>query len=441
MGLSAIARAVKRMGPEAVLASLDQDQRMALPWIWRLWARPEQLAPPGAWRWWMALAGRGWGKTRSAAEWVREKAAAMPGSLGAIIGQTPEDVRAIQIEGPAGLLAISPGGERPTWEPSKGLLTWPNGTKAEVHSGANPGAFRGPQFHWAWLDELAKWPRGQESFDNLNFGLRLEFRGGIQPQAMVSTTPRPLKVIRTILANPKTVTTRGSTYDNRANLAADFLDELRGQYEGTRLGDQEIKGLLLADTPGALWTRAMFDAPAFRIERERDFFDLVCVAIDPAASTTKGSAETGIVVVGAYTFRGRRHFHVLEDASIHGTPAERAHAAIAAFRRWDANRMVVETNNGGDWIPALLSAQWDSEEMPGACPVEVVTATRGKAIRAEPVSMLYEQGRVTHQPGLDSLEDQLTTWSPLLLGPSPDRLDALVWALTWLSTAKVLVLT
>lgn len=443
MGRSLLERAVRRFGPERVLDMLDADQRAALPWMWRIVARPEQIAPPGAWRWWSPWAGRGWGKTRSGSEWVREKVAAMPGSRGAIIGQTPEDVRQIQIEGPAGILAVCPAHERPTWEPSKGTLTWPNGTVGQVYSGANPGAFRGPQFHWLWADELAKWPRARESFDNFNFGLRLEYRGGVQPQGMITTTPRPITVLRDLLANPRAIVTRGSTYDNAANLAASFFDEVRGLYEGTRLGRQELHGELLDDVPGALWTRKMFDAPGFRVARadRLDDFDLIAVAIDPAASNTETSDETGIIVVGCYEFRGVRRFHVLADASLYGTPSERAAAAIAAFDRFGATRFIVETNNGGDWIPAVVQGQWDAMARPGAAPVEVVTASRGKRVRAEPIAALYEQARVTHEPGLEVLEDQLATWSPLLAERSPDRLDALVWATTWLSGGKRLVIT
>lgn len=443
MGQSLLERAVKRFGPQRLLEMLDADMRAALPYAWRVIARPEQLPPEGDWRWWLVKSGRGWGKTRAGAEWVREKARAMPGSIGAIVGQTPEDVRGIQIEGPAGILSISPPYERPAWEPSKGLLTWPNGTQARVYSGANPNEFRGPQFHWLWADELAKWPRAQEAFDNFNFGLRLEFRGGVQPQGLVTTTPRPIRVIRELMSNPRCVVTSGSTYENAANLAASFLDEVRGAYEGTRLGRQELYGEVLDDVPGALWTRAMLDAPGFRVSRaaDRSAFDLVVVAIDPAASNTESSDETGIIVVGCYEFRGVRRFHVLADASIYGSPGERAAAAIAAFDRFEADRFVVEVNNGGDWVSAVLQGQWDAMGRAGAAPVEMVTATRGKRVRAEPVAALYEQGRVTHEPGLDVLEDQLVTWSPLLVDRSPDRLDALVWGVTWLSAGRKLVLT
>lgn len=442
MGRSLLERAVRRLGPERVFAALDADQRLALPFAWRIVARPEQLPPGGAWRWWGIVAGRGFGKTRAGAEWVREKSRAMPGSRGAIIGQTPEDVRQIQIEGPAGILAVSPAHERPRWEPSKGLLTWPNGAVAEVYSGANPGAFRGPQFHWLWADELAKWARARESFDNFNFGLRLEFRGGVQPQGCITTTPRPIAVVKELLANPRAVITRGSTYENRANLAASFFDEVRGLYEGTRLGRQELYGELLDDVPGALWSRAMFDRPGFRTSRpDLDRFDLVVVAIDPAASNSEASDETGVVVVGCYEEAGLRRFHVLADRSVYGSPMERARVAIQAFVEFEADRFVVEVNNGGDWIPAVVQAQWDAMGMAGAAPVECVTASRGKKTRAEPIAALYEQGRVTHEPGLEALEDQLATWSPLLAEKSPDRLDALVWGATWLSGARALVLT
>lgn len=445
MGRSLLERAVRRFGAQHVFDTLDADQRAALPFQWRIVARPEQLAPRGPWRWWAVIAGRGFGKTRSGAEWVREKARDLPGSLGAIVGQTPDDARQIQIEGPAGLLAVSPAHERPTWEPSKGTLRWPNGTTAQVYSGAKPGGFRGPQFHWAWVDELAKYSRARESYDNLNFGLRLEFKGGVQPQACVTTTPRPIAVIKELIAGRSTVVTRGSTFENRANLAASFLDEMRGKYEGTKLGRQELYGDVLDDVPGALWSRAMFDRRGFRAEHPLDLFDLIAVAIDPAASNTETSDESGIIVVGSYTALRKglqlAHFHALADRSIYGSARERAARAIEAFTEFEADRFVVETNNGGDWIPAVIETEWATQSLPGAPPIECVTASRGKRTRAEPISSLYEQERFTHAPGLEALEDQLATWSPLLAEHSPDRMDALVWGGTWLSTAKALVAT
>jgi len=460
---SLLQRVVRRHGVERTLGLLNPEQQRALPYIWPIVARPKQRAPKLAtnkkpWRWWLLQAGRGFGKTRSAAEWVREKVKRMPGSLGALIGQTPDDVRLIQIEGPSGLLAITPADERPVWEPAKGKLTWPNGTVAMVFSGANPGELRGPQFHWAWVDELAKFAKAKELFDMLSMALRLEFLGAKeecdrQPQCCISTTPRPISVLRDLAKRSNCVVTRGSTYENRANLASSFISEMLEAYEGTRLGDQELFGKLLDDVPGALWQRAWFERPGFRVKRRDDLriFDLIVVAIDPAVSNADTADETGIVVVGMWRDeRGRRKYHVIDDRSIYGTAQQRAHAAIVALADYEANGFVVETNNGGDWIPAVIRAEWAAMQaedawrtkLAGQAPVHVVTATRGKHVRAEPISTLYEQlATFSHEPGLEVLEDQLVTWSPLLAEKSPDRLDALVWGATYLSTAKVVVLT
>jgi phage terminase large subunit-like protein len=455
---SMLQRAVKRLGPERVFATLDQDQRRALPYVWPLVARPKQLAPRRRWRWWLVQAGRGFGKTRSGSEWVRGKAKRMRGSIGAIVGQTPEEARKIQIEGPAGILACSPANELPEWRPALNTLRWPgpDGATATVYSGADPNAFRGPQFHWAWVDELAKMARAKESFDNLNFGLRLEYSAGDEfdrdPQAMITTTPRPIAVMRELIKKPNCVVTNGSTYENRANLAASFFEEMTQAYEGTRLGDQELKGLLLDDVPGALWQRGWFDRPGFHVKRAEDLklFDLIAISIDPAVSDNpETSAETGIIAAGMWREGRRRKYHALGDHSLHGTPKQRVRAAIHALLHWEADTFVVETNNGGDWIPAAIAAEWElmreepgmAELLIGSAPVKTVTASRGKHTRAEPISTMYEQlGTVSHEPDvLEALEDQLVTWSPLLAEKSPDRLDALVWAMTYLSTAKVFV--
>jgi len=363
----------------------------------------------------------------------------MPNSLGAIVGQTPDEARLIQVEGPAGILARSPPWFRPKWEPSNAKLIWPNGANATVFSAAKPAAFRGPQHHWVWGDELAKWPRAREAFDNINFGLRLE-QGGREPQALFTTTPRPISVLKELLAKANCARTGGTTFENRANLARSFLDEVLGAYEGTRLGRQELMGELLDDVPGALWSRARMDAPGFRVVREPSDDDTLCVAIDPAASNNESSDETGIIAMGAHWVGKIQRFHVYADASISGSPLERVTAAIRLFQQVRADKFVVETNNGGDWIPALIQVGWANEGLPGAAPVEIVTASRGKHTRAEPIAALYEQGRVTHTPGLEALEDQLCTWSPLVLNQaSPDRMDALVWAGSWLSGRKRVV--
>jgi phage terminase large subunit-like protein len=328
---------------------------------------------------------------------------------------------------------------------------------ATVYSGANPGEFRGPEHHWGWMDEFAKYARARDVYDNLNMGLRLEYvRKGSdprdrEPQCLITTTPRPIAVMRELVKKKNAVVTHGSTYENRANLAESFLQEIRDNYEGTRIGRQEIGGDLLDDVPGALWSREWFDRPGFRQTGDLSLFDLIAVAIDPAASSTESSDETGIVVMGLWRdAQGRRRFHVLADRSIYGTAKQRARAAILAMLDFEANTFVVETNNGGDWIPAVINAEWEdmkrdpswSEKLVGMPRIECVTATRGKHTRAEPISTLYEQlGTVTHEPGLEELEDQMVTWSPLLNERSPDRMDALVWAGTYLSTAKVFVAT
>lgn len=455
--LSLLARVVKRLGPKRAYEMMDAEQRAALPYAWPILARPKQLAPKGPWRYWLMKSGRGFGKTRSGVEWVRGKAKRMPGSRGAIIGQTPDEARRIMIEGPDGILERTPINDRPLWEPSKDLLTWPgpDGATATIYSGAKPAAFRGPNHHWLWCDELAKYARAKEAFDNFNMGLRLEYLNGAaedrEPQGMLTTTPRPIAILRELIKKANTVVTSGSTYENAANLAGSYLDEMRGAYEGTRLGRQELFGDLLDDTPGALWQRAMFDRPGFRAHLELSVFDRICVAIDPAASDTETSDETGIIVAGMWWGeRNRRRYHTLADRSFHGSAQQRARRAILALLDHEADCFVVETNNGGDWIPAVIQNEWaqmQTEEaftgrLPGAAPVHVVTATRGKAVRAEPISTLYEQdGTFSHEPGLEVLEDQLVTWSPQLNEKSPDRLDALVWAGTWLSQQKRMILT
>ncbi len=454
---SLLQRAIARHGAEAVLGAMDADERAALLYSWPIVGRTSQFAPVGSWRWWLNTSGRGAGKTRSGAEWFREKVRRMPGGRGALVNQTPEEVERVQIEGQSGLLAVCPANERPKWFASRGELEFPNGFVAFVYSGAQPDKARGPEHHIAWIDELAKMALHRALFDNLNLGLRLEYHGGdprdVQPQGLITTTPRPISLLRELVKKPSTVRRSSSTYENRANLARGFVDDIIASYEGTRLGRQELHGEILDDAPGALWQRAMFDAPGFRrpVPEQLKEYGKIAVSMDPAASNTESSDETGIIAAGVEFVGQRRRYHVFEDASIYGTPSQRARAAIKLYVKYEADVFVVETNNGGDWIPALIEAEWSAmqheevwrEHLKGKPKVEKVTATRGKAIRAEPISTLYEQGprTVTHAPGLEVLEDQLVTWSPLLNEASPDRLDALVWNLTYLSTAKRVVLT
>lgn len=383
-------------------------------------ARPNQHPPAGDWLVWLILAGRGFGKTRTGAEWVADHALTNAGSRWAIVAATFADGRDTCIEGESGLLAVLRR-RRPThdwaraWNRSWGELTLPNQSRIKLFSADEPDRLRGPQHHGAWCDELAAW-RYPEAWDQLQFGLRL----GDRPRTVVTTTPKPVRLIRDLLERDSTVVVRGSTFDNADNLAPAALDELRRRYEGTRLGRQELYAELLLDTPGALWTLSSFDRPGFRVPDVPDDLERVVVAIDPAVTSGDTSDESGIVVAGR---RGDQAF-VLEDCSLRADPATVARTAVRAFHELAADRLVVEANNGGDWLPALIRT------VDPNVPIDTVHATRGKALRAQPVAGLYEQGRVHHVGVLAGLEDQMTTWSPDAGMRSPDRLDALVWALT-----------
>lgn len=378
-----------------------------------MWARPDQLPPSGTWQRWLILAGRGWGKTRTGAEWVRDRALRDPGCRVALVARTAADVRDVIVEGESGILAVHAPGERPTWEPSRRRLTWPNGSMATTYSADVPDQLRGPQHHYAWADELASWER-PDTWDQLIFGLRL----GITPQVVVTTTPRPTPIIRALLTAPGTVVTRGRTLDNRANLAPGVVADLQRRYGGTRLGRQELDGEVLTDTPGALWTWDRIDAARVTVAPQ---LRRVVVAIDPAVSAGEGSDETGIIVCGI-GFDGRGY--VLEDASGKYSPDGWARRAVHLAAEHKADRIVAEVNNGGQLVEHTLRT------VDRAVAYKAVHASRGKATRAEPVAALYEQGRVSHIGRLDALESQMTGWDPSTSTKSPDRIDALVWALT-----------
>jgi phage terminase large subunit-like protein len=378
---------------------------------WSVWARPAQLAPDGDWRIWLILAGRGFGKTRSGAEWVRQQIEAGHAGRIALVGATAADVRDTMIEGESGLLRIFPDETRPRYEPSKRRVTFANGAIATTYSADEPDRLRGPNHDLAWADEVAAW-RYPDAWDQLMFGLRI----GDRPRAVATTTPRPTRLIRGLADRPDCAVTRGSTYDNSANLSPAFLDEMRQRYEGTRLGRQELEAELLLDADGALWTRDMLDdARTTTVPNLRR----IVVAIDPAATATADSDETGIIVAG---IDDHGHGYVLEDRSMKGSPAEWASAAVTAHHVHKADRIVAEANQGGDMISHTLRT------VDASVPVKLVHASRGKRTRAEPIAALYEQGRVHHAGAFPELEDQLCTWTPD--GQSPDRLDALVWALS-----------
>ena len=399
------------------MGRLDAAQQGRVLDDWEFWARPNQLPPKGDWRIWLLLAGRGFGKTRSGAEFVRARIEAGLASRVALVGPTASDVRDVMIEGESGLLAVASDDCRPIYESSKRRLVWPNGAVALAFSADEPERLRGPQHDLAWCDELASW-RYAASWDNLLLGLRL----GADPRAVATTTPKPNKLVRDVLASPGTIVMRGSTFDNAANLAPSFLDSVVRRYRGTRLGRQELEAELLDDLPGALWSRDAIEAA--RVNAAPDLARIV-IAIDPAVSSGEGADETGIVVAGL-THDGQ--VYVLDDLSGRMTPRAWAVKAVAAYKQFAADRIVAEVNNGGDMVEAMLRS------VAGDAPFRAVCASRGKAVRAEPVAALYEQGRVHHVGGFATLEDQLCSFAADFdrgaAGASPDRLDALVWAVT-----------
>lgn len=404
-----------------LIASLSPAEARALLYEWQFWARPTQLPPPGSWRVWLLLAGRGFGKTRTGAELIRARAVARVARRFALVAPTASDARDIMVEGESGILAISPPWERPRYEPSKRRLTWPNGAIATLFSADEPERLRGPQHDTAWCDELASW-RYPEAWDMLMFGLRL----GSDPRVVITTTPRPTSLLRELIADPTVLVTRGSTFENRANLAPVFLGQIVRKYEGTRLGRQELEAELLEDVPGALWNRGLIEAARAYIV---PVLTRVVVAIDPAVSSTQGADETGIIVAGKDD-AGRGW--VLADASGRYHPTEWAKTAVSAYRAHHADRIVAEVNNGGDMVEATLRM------IEPNAPFSAVRASRGKVTRAEPVAALYEQGRVHHLGAFPQLEDQMCAFTrggqggpnSSSMGYSPDRVDALVWALT-----------
>lgn len=377
----------------------------------------------------MVLAGRGFGKTRIGAETILDWARTGKAKRIALISATARDYRQVMVEGESGILNCALDSERPTYEPSKCQLTWPNGCIATCYASEEPERLRGPQHDAAWCDELAAWRYDESTWAMLQFGMRL----GRRPRAVITTTPRPSKLIRRLVAEPSTHVTRGSTFENKANLAAPFIEEIVRLYEGTRLGRQELYAEILDDSPGALWKREWIDAKRVVPERVPDFRRCV-VAIDPAVTSNADSDETGIIVAGLGA-DGRGY--IVADYSGIYSPEQWGRRAVKAFRDWRADHIICEVNNGGDLVKANLmvanKADTDSTDANKTTivPVREVRASRGKQTRAEPVAALYEQGRVSHVGTLGKLEDQLCVWDPSVIGSrSPDRLDALVWALT-----------
>lgn len=399
-------------------SSLTSDEKAVLAFEWRRWARQPQLSPDGEWDGWLIIAGRGWGKTRVGAETVRAEIESGRSKRIGLIAETSADGRDVIVEGESGILSCSPPWNRPTYEPSKRRLTWPNGAIATLYDAREPDQLRGPQHDFIWFDELAKYRYADAVFDQAMFGLRL----GEIPRWIVTTTPRPIALIRRLLVQPGVRITRGRSGDNLSNISPTYQRNVIDRYRGTRLGRQELDAEILDDVPGALWSRRSLDEA--RVASAPPLLRIV-VGVDPAASSGEAANENGIIVGG---IAANGHAYIIEDWSLRGSPDEWARKAVAAYRKHDADALIAECNQGGEMVSAVIKSVAD-------IPVKLVRATRGKYVRAEPVSALYEQGRVHHVGVHPELEDQMISFTPERAadrsdGYSPDRVDALVWALT-----------
>jgi phage terminase large subunit-like protein len=450
--LSIIQQAVKKKGWKKVFNSMTEEEKLALIYNWEAFAREEQLPEKDKeWSIWLYLAGRGSGKTRSGAEWCRKKIK-NGYKRGALVARTAADVRDTLVEGEAGVLSVCPPWERPIYEPAKRRLFWPEQITSykdgpvkkkksaimTTYSGDEPDQLRGPSHDFAWADELAAWKRVEDAWSNLMFGLRLKSSNGEEPQCCVTTTPRPIKLIRELKNEKGTIITTGTSYDNRINLAPAFYKYIIKRYEGTRIGRQEIQGELLEDNPNALFT--MDNLNKYRIKEENcPVLMSIAVAIDPAVTSGEDSNDTGIVAAGVDE---GGDYYVIADKTCHKKPDAWARQALKLYCTTDADIIVGEVNNGGDLIEAVIrniskdenaGITIDGSDVPYKC----VRASRGKYIRAEPLQTLAEQGRL-HMVGVfPELEDQLVLWSPDLNEESPDRLDAMVWAITYLQSQSM----
>ncbi len=388
---------------------------------------PPKLAPNGQpWLTWLLIGGRGAGKTRAGAEWVRAQALGLvpladaPVTNIALVGETEHDVREVMVEGISGLLAVHRRDERPVWTSSRRRLEWSNGAVAYAFSAEDPESLRGPQFGCAWSDEMAKWRYAQATFDMLQFGLRL----GSQPRQLITTTPRPTALIKRLMLEPTSVVTRAATQANAYHLAPTFLKGVLARYKDTRLGRQELDGEIIEDRPDALWSRTLIES--CRVSEATPLARIV-VAVDPPASSGKRADACGIVAAG---ITGEGAIYVIADDTVSGaTPAVWAAKAIALWRRVEADALVAEVNQGGEMVRSVIN------EVDASVPVISVRASRGKWLRAEPIATLYEQGRVKHAGNFPALEDEMCDFGPtgLSSGRSPDRLDALVWAIASLT--------
>jgi phage terminase large subunit-like protein len=426
-------RALPRPKIEAAIRTLSDEQAYSLFFDWEIWARDAQLLPSGDWQTWLVLAGRGFGKTRTGAEsvraWIKRGFRRVN-----LIAPTSDDARDIMVEGESGILAVCPSSERPYYRSSKSRLEWPNGARSLIFTADEPERLRGKQHQKLWADEIASW-RYPESWDQAMMGLRL----GPDPQVVATTTPRPIPLIKELMAAASTVVSRGTTYENRPNLAPKFVAKVISKYEGTRLGRQELNAEILDDNPRALWHRSNIDQNRVTIAPE---LSRIVVGLDPnvknrdRAELAKSSDtldEAGIIVVGegpapaGWSGVDGSHLYVLDDRSLDEGPAVWGKAAAKAYHDHAADRIIGEVNNGGDMVEATIRAVDINVSY------KSVTASRGKAVRAEPIAALYEQGRVHHVGSFPQLEDEMCDFDPITTVKSPNRMDALVWAATELT--------
>jgi phage terminase large subunit-like protein len=403
--------------PSSWTPSLKSEFAEEIRYRWTLNARPSQLIPSGDWTVWLVKTGRGWGKTRAGAETVRIWKDQYP--IITFIGATAADARDIMVEGESGILKISPPWDMPKYEPSKRRISWKNGSYALIFTADEPDRLRGFQSYAGWCDELAAWRYGQETWDMFMMGLRL----GTHPRVIATTTPRPTAMIKDLIKDPSTVVTSGSTYENLKNLAPAFLNTIIKKYEGTRLGRQELNAEILEDIEGALWTMKLIDQA--RVKSAPELIRLG-IAIDPSVTSNKDSDECGIMIGG---MDSKGEIYITEDLSGIFSPLNWAGRAIDAYHKHRADRIVAETNNGGDLVETVIHQIDKNVAYTG------VWASRGKVTRAEPVQAMYEQQRIHHVGSLPKLEDEMCTWIPKE-GKSPNRVDALVWLVAYLTDTE-----
>lgn len=401
-----------------LIDQLTDDEAEAILYDWLFWSREDQRPPPGTWLFWMLLAGRGAGKTRTGAEFIRDRVRSGKARRLTFVAPTAADVRDLMVEGESGILAVSPPNERPFYEPSKRRLTWPNGARARLRTADKPDGLRGLQHDTVWCEELASW-RYPETFDHVKLGLRIG-----EPCGVITTTPRPTKLIKELLKNNEVVVTHATTYDNAENLAPAFFRAIVSKYEGSRLGLQEIHAKVLEDVEGALWKREVIEAHRIQLRSDApESYRRIVVAIDPSWGTKGDTVGIGAAALG---FDG--HAYVLDDKSGLMTPETWGTTAVELYDQLQADKIIAESNFAAEQVKLVM--QLVGQQLGRTIPVELVSASRGKQVRAEPVVALYEQGRVHHVGTLALLEDEMCNWIPGESDFSPGRVDALVWAIT-----------